>query len=453
MASNFPASIDPFINPVYTKVNGVDYVKAEHVNDLQDAVRNIEICIAGAGLNMGIASNNYIPESSSVKNALEILDGALKLRQDAFELHVASVMPTDPFQHHGNVIQVTSIGNLSSTRVQQALEELQVDIDSIMTGGFVEGNTLDNRYILKSGPALITGTLTVQNKITGLQDAEFGTSISHTLTASGSMIVGKDLTLGGALTLGGNITLPNVSKIGAKDFLEYTNISFVNSGMQIKTINDLVITLDADDATDGLATTSNFIIQNGLGSTVLSVDEDGILSVAAKIATLFADLDSHLLVGSSSKTRIEHDKLDVPAASFLIKLDSDNNEIGSTFVVTKDGDLGASDTSTNILLKATSNQIIAGNHVLTRGVPEVGYFGMKFHSDNAGGKFHGIGVNFKSKMLTAPSSVTLSIDPTKSSNYNNVTITDITPYGFFVECDSITIGHVELKGTYTTIGN
>ena len=34
MASNFPNAIDAFVNPQYTKANGVDYVKAEHVNDI-----------------------------------------------------------------------------------------------------------------------------------------------------------------------------------------------------------------------------------------------------------------------------------------------------------------------------------------------------------------------------------------------------------------------------------
>lgn len=453
MASSFPNSIDPFINPVYTKVNGVDYVKAEHVNDLQDAVRNIEIVVAGAGIGLNSSSNNYVPSSVSVKAAIEILDGALKLRQNAFENHFSSVMPTDPFQHHGNVIQVTAIGNLNSTRVQQALEEHQSDIDGIMLGGYVEGYTLDDRYILKGGPAIVTGILSVQDDFTALQSCFLGTSLSHQVAISGSVFIGKDLLVSQASEFGGNIRVADISKIGAKNYFEYTNLGFENGGVQLKSFKDIIFTLDSDDATDGQSTISSFFVKNGAGSNVLSINEDGILSISSKISASFVELDSHLMVGSANQTRLEQDKLEVQNGNFTIKLDSDNNETSSSFTVTKDGDLGTSDVSTNIILKANSTQLIAGSKIQTRGVPEKGYFGIKFYSDNAGGKFMGYGVNFKSKMLAVPSSVTLSIDPTKSSNYNNVTITDLNEYGFFVECDSLTVGHVELKGTYLTVGN
>jgi len=453
MSSNFPNSIDAFINPVYTKVNGVDYVKAEHVNDLQDAVRNLQIVTIGSGLSMGIASNNYLPSTSSIKAALEILDGTIKLREDEFDAHLNAVMPTDPFQHHANVLQVTAIGNLNSTRVQQALEEHQADIDAIMSGGYVEGFTLDDRYILKAGPALITGTLSVQQDITGLQNAFFGTTLSHQVVMSGSLTVGNRLTVASSSEFQGDIVLPNTIKIGAKDFFEYTNIAFLNNGIHFKSFKDFIFTLDSDDAIDGQATISKFDIQNGAGTTVFSVDEDGILSILANLNASFVNLNSHLTIGSSELARLEHDRLEVENGRFLIKLDSDSNESTSALVVTRDGDLGSSETSTNLIFKADEQKVISGNSVLRRGVQEVGYFGLKFYSDNAGGKFHGIGVNFKSKMLTVPSSITLSIDPLKSSNYNNVTITDLNEYGFFVECDSLTIGHVELKGTYTTVGN
>jgi hypothetical protein len=453
MASTFPNSIDPFINPVYTKVNGVDYVKAEHVNDLQDAVRNIEMVIAGAGLSMNLGSNNYVPSTASVKVALEILDGAIKLRQDAFEDHLNFVMPTDPFQHHSNVVQVTAIGNLSSTRAQSAFEELQADIDAIMSGGYVEGFTLDDRYILKAGPAVVTGSLTVQNDFTALQNSFLGSSIAHQVVTSGDLSVGKNLLVNGDSEFGGDIVIPNTAKIGAKDFFEYTNIAFLASGMHLKSYQDFIFTLDSDDAIDGLSTIAKFEIKNGLGNTLFSVNEDGEMSVLSRVAASFAELDSHLIVGGAIQTRLEQNKMEVQDNVFTIKLDSDNTDPTASLIVTRDGDNGTTNTSTNIILKATDTELIAGNHSLKRGVTETGYFGLKFYSDDAGGKFQGYGVNFKSKMLSVPSSVSLSIDPTKSTNYNNVTITDLNEYGFFVECDALTVGHVELKGTYTTVGN
>lgn len=454
MASTFPNSIDSFINPVYTKVNGVDYVKAEHVNDLQDAVRNIQIVVAGSGVGLGSSSNNYVPSAASVKSAVEIIDAALKVRQNLFETHLSSVMPTDPFQHHSNVIQVTAIGNLNSTRVQQALEEHQADIDSIMSGGYVEGATLDDRYITKSESAFVDGTLTINQDLTALQNVFLGTSLSHEITASGSLNVGKNLLVSGTSELLGDVTLSNSSKIGAKDYFIYTNLAFSNSGIQLNSFKDIVMNLNSDDATDGQPSGSSFVINNGSGSSILSISESGILVVPSKIITNSIEADSNILIGSTDSTRLFKDNLEVKANSFLIKLDSENNSASSSeLIVTKDGDIGSNNSSTNLILKATESELIAGTKVQKRSVPEKGYFGIKFYSDNAGGRFQGYGVNFKSKMLTIPSSVTLLIDPTKSSNYNNVTITDINEYGFFVECDSLTVGQVVLKGTYETVGN
>jgi hypothetical protein len=444
MASTFPESIDPFINPTYTKVNGLDYVKAEHINDLQDAVRNIEIVITGAGLSMEISSNNYVPEDSSVKSSIEILDGAIKQRQTAFEEHMDFVMPTDPFQHHANVVQVTSIGNLSATRGQSAFEEHQGDIDSIMSGGYVEGATLDDRYILK------TGDVTVEQDFIALQDVYLGTSTTHQVEIAGDVSIGNDLVVSGTAQIDGDITLSNVAKIGAVDFFEYTNIGFLATGIHLKSLKDFIFTLDADDAVDALSTIAKFEIQNGIGNPIFSVDEDGIISATGLISGTISEFSSYTAVGT---TRLEQGTLVVEDDTFLIKLDSNDNDAISALIVTRDNDAGTLETSTDLILKVDEARIIAGNKIQKRTIPEVGYFGMKFYSDNAGGKFQGIGVNFKSKMMTVPSSITLSINPLGSSNYNNVSITDITEYGFFVECDAIAIGHVELKGTYTTVGN
>jgi hypothetical protein len=453
MASTFPNSIDSFINPVYTKVNGVDYVKAEHVNDLQDAVRNVQIVLAGSGVGLGSSSNNYIPTTVSAKAAIEILDAALKVRQNLFELHTSSVMPTDPFQHHGNVVQVTAIGNLTSTRVQQALEEHQVDIDAIMSGGYVEGVSLDDRYVTKEESASISGTLTVQQDLTALQNVFLGTSLSHEVEASGSLAIGKDLSVAGTSELLGDITVSNLSKIGAKDYYTYTNLSFEDAGIQLNSYKDIVLNLNTDDGIDGQPSGSSFFIKNGVGSSILSLDESGALIVPSNILTNFSQVESYLLIGSTEETKLVKNGFEVKDSAFTIKLDSDNNSASSEFIVTEDGDLGTNNSSTNIIFKATNNEFISGTKIQKRSVPERGYFGIKFYSDNAGGKFQGYGVNFKSKMLSIPSSITLSIDPTKSSNYNNVTITDINEYGFFIECDSLTVGQVVLKGTYETVGN
>ena len=70
--------------------------KAEHINDLQDSVRNIQLSIIGSGLSMGFASNNYVPPTADIKSAIEILDGEVKQREDDLENHLNASMPTCP---------------------------------------------------------------------------------------------------------------------------------------------------------------------------------------------------------------------------------------------------------------------------------------------------------------------------------------------------------------------
>ena len=119
MSSFFPSSLDNFANPVYTKVDGIDVVQASHVNDLQDATRAIqETLITGKTINYN--SNYFIADNTSFKLCLETLDDNLGIVDQDFSNHRSFSLVTDPVQHHANVIQVTSIGNLASDRVQLA---------------------------------------------------------------------------------------------------------------------------------------------------------------------------------------------------------------------------------------------------------------------------------------------------------------------------------------------
>jgi hypothetical protein len=453
MASNFPNTTDSFINPQYTKVNGVDYVKAEHINDLQDAVRNVQLTIIGSGVSMGIASNNYIPATADIKSALEILDGVVKSRESEFQTHINAVMPTDPIQHHANVLGVTPIGNLSSNQVQWALEELQSDIDAIMSGGYVESITLDDRYVVSGGAAIISGTLTSQGDFVAQSNVTLGLNASHMVNTAGDLSVGRNLSVTGTTDLLSDVRIQDEGRVGLLTALEYSHIRFGLDKLTVSSLKDIEFRLDSNDAIDGFSEEATMAVINGAGSTVFSLGENGWLNVQTKVASSILEADSHLEVGSSEKTKLEFSKLEVENTSFLVQVDSGSLSINDYFVATQNGDLGATDTSVDILIKAKENEIIAGNHVLKRGVQEIGYFGIKDYSVNAGGIFKGYGINFKSKMLTVPSSVTLNVDTVKSYNYNNLSITDLNEYGFFLEADSIAVGHWEAKGTYETVGN
>lgn len=445
MASIFPQGIDGFVNPQYTKVNGIDLVKAEHVNDLQDAVRNLQLSFIGAGLNIGFTSNNYVPQNANLKNAIEILDTSIFNIESMLETHENSNLPTDPAVHHANVIQVSPIGNLSSTRVQAALEEHQIDINNIMSGGLVEGSSLDNRYVTKAGNSSITGSLSISEDLevnrnitlespTGVLEAK-GSTLLNTLEVNGESLFKSNIKIDQGFSLRQSDTVSN-------------SLSFLPTGLEIKSINNIDLFLDHDDFIDGQNDLSEFRIFSGI-SELLSLNKDGSLSILNDISVPLLVTET-LMLGSSSL--FEEDEINTRLPSFSIKLDTEGEYASQDFRVVKDGETGDLNTSIGIILKATDTELISGNHILKRGIQETGYFGLKFYSENAGGRFNGVGINFKAVMLNTPSSIILNVDPS-SSNYDNLSITHITPYGFFIECDSMTTGEVVVRGTYQTVGN
>lgn len=453
MASNFPNSIDAFVNPQYTKVDGVDYVKAEHINDLQDALKNVQLLIIGSGVSMNIGSNNYLPITADIKSSLEILDGEVRLREDSFQSHIDAVMPTDLFQHHANVVEVTSIGNMSGDRLQWVLEDFQNNIDMIMSGGIVNAYTLDDRYILSGGPAEVTGTLQVNGDTALQSNVDLGSSISHTVTASGDLKVGRDIDVYGKANFRGDILIPDVSRIGASTNSEYTHLAFTADKVALKSFKDIEFQLDSDDAIDGTSMEAGFNVLNGSGDTVFSLMENGQLAVQTKVSTTILEGSSHLSIGASEKNRIEHNKMSVDSSDLVLQIDADNSSVNDYFAVTQDGDTGSLDSSEDLLLKVTDSKFIAGQHVLKRNVSEAGYFGIKFYSENAGGRHQGYGVNFKTRMMSIPSSIVLNVSTGKSENFGNLVVSDINEYGFFVECESLEVGNCEVKGTYETVGN
>ena len=121
--------------------------------------------------------------------------------------------------------------------------------------------------------------------------------------------------------------------------------------------------------------------------------------------------------------------------------------------IAKNNDLGGDLSSPNLLLNLDENSnLTTGKHILKSGIQETGYFGLKVFSDTASGVFYGAGVNFKQELANAPSSITLTAN-SNSDNYSNLSITDITKYGFFFEFDTPATGAAKVFGTYITVGN
>jgi hypothetical protein len=423
MSSFFPSTIDSFANPVYAKIDGIDVVQAAHVNDLQDATRAVqETMISGKTINYN--SNYFIADNTSFKLCLETLDDNLGILKDDFDNHRSFSLVTDPAQHHANVIEVTAIGNLASSRLQLALQEHQSDIDNIMSGGYVEGITLDDRYVNLAGAQVMQGPLTITSDLIVNGGATLGDDISDSHTINGELAVTSTV--------------------------EVDYILMDEFKMELASHRDFIFKLDADDATDGNSENGVFQIQNGLSQIVFNMAEDGNLSVSGVLSASGFSATSSVTVGD--ELVISQDKLDIKSDLLHIQLDKLNTEATARLLVTMDGDTGASLASSDVLLNLDETATLTtGNHVLRSGVQETGYIGLQTYSNNAGGVFYGQGVNFKSKMTNTPASITLTID--ENVNAQNISVTHINQYGFFWECDSVIVGDLKARGTYETLGN
>ncbi len=449
MASNFPAGIDTFTNPVYTKIDGEDVVSAAHVNDLQDAIRAVQEVVAGAGLPIDFDSNNYIADDTSYKVCLEALDAQLGTSSGEFAAYKAFVLVSDPVQHHSNVIEVTAIGNLSSSRVQPALEEHQSDIDNIMTGGTVEGLTLDDRYAIKTAPVIFDSSVTVSTDLTVEGNTILGNAGGDTVTVFDAMTVGGTLEVTGNLTLDAGLLVQAGQKIAEEGATNDSYILFGTDKLEFYTHKDFIIRLDADDATDALSDDGKFSIRNGLDAEVLFVEEDGSLTTVGDVVCANVDATAMISVGTLD---ITEDKFDFGVEGLHVQLDKDDLSGTARFFVTQDGDTGGNLASVDLLMNLDeTSTLVTGVHKLKSGIQETGYFGLKIRSDNAGGEFHGMGVNFKTVLTNSPSSVTLTVDD--SNNYSNLSVTNMSQYGFFFEFDTVAAGAAHVRGTYDTIGN
>jgi hypothetical protein len=449
MASFFPSSIDNFANPVYTKVDGIDVVQAAHVNDAQDAIRAIqETLITGKTINYN--SNYFIADNTSFKLCIETLDDNLGILDQDFSNHRSFSLVTDPTQHHANVIEVTSIGNLASNRVQLALQEHQSDIDNIMSGGFVEGVSLDDRYVNLAGAQTMQGPLTITEGLAVNGSAVLGDNISDSHIVNGDVAISGAVEVDLALTLNANMLMQVGQKIAEEAAPNAQYISMGADVMEFASHRDFNFKLDADDTTDGVSQNASFTIVDGLNNPVMTISEDGTASLSQELSLVDLAASNRVRVGD--ELDITQNKLDVKSEILHVQLDKENAAATARFVVTMDGDTGSSLSSADLLLNLDeSATLVTGRHVLKSGVQETGYFGVQTYSDNAGGVFFGQGVNFKSEMTNQPSSITLTVD--ENVNAQNISVTDVTKYGFFYEFDSVAVGAVKVRGTYDTVGN
>jgi len=197
MSTIFPSGIDLFSNPTSIKVDGIDVVRAAHMNDVQEAIKAIEHLLITPGVTFSWGGAHFISDNTPIVTGIKNLDTTLYNSIADLTQHRSYVLLTDPVQHNAEVIHVTAGGNLTSNRLQSALEELQSDIDTIMLGGTVNSLTLDNRYIGKSGAQIAQGSLTVQTNLIVSHDTTFGLTTSDTSTFNGNIVGHGSMTLDG----------------------------------------------------------------------------------------------------------------------------------------------------------------------------------------------------------------------------------------------------------------
>ena len=255
---------------------------------------------------------------------------------------------------------------------------------------------------------------------------------------------------------GGNIELANDmlvslgSKIAESGAPNASYIAFESDKLEFYSHKDFIFKLDSDDATDALSQVGEFVVKDGLDATIFTLLESGDLTVATSVASPSLQGTTSVTVGADLVAT--NNKFDLGSDTLHIQLDKTNTQAASRFVITQDGDTAVSLASPDLLLNLDHNaNLVTGRHILRSGINEVGYFGMQTYSDNAGGVFYGNGVNFKHELTNSPSSVTLTVD--ENVNAQNISVTNITKYGFFWEFDSVAVGAVKVRGTYETVGN
>lgn len=450
MASLFPSSVDTFANPIYTKVDGIDVVQAIHVNDLQDAVRATQQAII-TGSSIVFANNFYIANSTSLKTCLEVLDSSLYSLSESFNFHREAALVSDPAQHHANVIEIDPIGNLQSSRVQPALYELQSDIDNILgVGSLSPSASLDSRYVMKSGEQSMQGPLAISESLSVGKNTAFGQELSDQHMWKGLFDITGNIALHGVLSSDENILISYGKKIASTQAVNSSFLLLDQSKVELFSRKDIVFRIDSDDSTDQASEGATLSVKDGLNQTIFELTEQGNLLVTSQVSSTVLEATNLLKVGN--ETLFAHNSINAKSNEYQIQLDKDNTQSSARFFITRKGDTGASLSSSNLLLNLDqTGKLTTGVHVLKSGIQEIGYFGHKGYSNNAGGVFYGFGVNFKHELSNAPASIVLSLS--EVVNAQNISITNITKYGFFIEFDSIAVGACKILGTYQTIGN
>lgn len=452
MATTYPTSIDSFSNPVSTKVNGQDYVKAEHINDIQDAVRAMQISLVGSGVSVNFGSNYFVPASASFKAAIETLDAALESIRADGETHRTLSMITDAAQHHANVIEFSSgsgavLADISPMRVQTALEVVRQEINLMLAGGTIRGKSLNNLYILKTGPAVVTGTMEVQDDFSTSGSNQLGTTLSHITTTSGNLNVGNNLDVLGDTALHGDISLDDSLKIGLGNQLAYSFLSFSSTETKLQSLNDIKMKLDANGLVDGLNQLASFQILDAVDQVAFSVNELGAAILQSSLTTPEGFFTSKIDIGNSSKLEITNSSLDTDEVSMRILLDKGAVGTNSKLTVSRDGYLGDSPANSNVMMQATETEFYSGRSVLLPSLTETGTVAFKFFSNNPSGEFNGQFVRFRQKKTGIPS-VNFTINSSNSVNVGTVQVGLVNEDGFFIECDSQAVGMVYLEGTF-----
>lgn len=452
MSTTYPNSIDSFSNPISTKVNGQDYVKAEHINDLQDAIRAIEISLVGSGVNVNFGSNYFVPAAASFKNAVEILDGELEGVSSGLDTHMGLLMITDPTQHHANVIGVSSgsgavLADISPQRVQTVLEVIRQEINLLLAGDYVRGRTLNDLYLLKDGPAVVTGTFEVQDSFVTYSDNQLGSSISHITNVSGDLNIGKDLDIIGTSTFHNNLILESNLKIALEDQTAYSFLSFSEEETRLQSLNDIILKLDANGLVDGLNQTAQLKILDAVDQIAFSVNELGQANLLSSITTADGFFSSGIRIGSSEFLNITNNAIEIDETELRILLDKNSLGLDSKFTISKDGYLGNSPSNDNVMMQATETEFYSGKSVLLPHLTETGTVAFKFFSTNPTGQFHGNFIRFRQRKTGIPS-VNFIKNNTNSVNVGTVQIGLVNQDGFYIECDSIAAGMVYLEGTF-----
>lgn len=298
--------------------------------------------VAANATNLGTFTGTTIPDNQNVKQALQSLETAGETTSSGLAAHIANTTGA----HAASAITNTPAGTISATTVQAALNELDGDIAGKVTG---PASATDNALATFDGTTgkLVKNSVVINNAgtLTGIVAATASGTIQAATTTSTAKIIGSE---SNDAATGSNATLtsPATPEIRLTAAGTLVSIDMIPAG----TAGQIIILTNATNATVAVnnntgATTANRIL-TGTATTLSLADEASLIlkydatearwmvvggSAAGSGVTAFARVVNSSAQSITNGTPVKLDWDNTATFSSNITWDSTNNRFTALY--------------------------------------------------------------------------------------------------------------------------